>query len=88
MSQSLSAKSESFFAYVTAVLFIANDIYPLVRVRISFVFVFIVTKITVEPDTTFVLLYMYVEIACIFETFITIFFIHFSEAYVRCVILC
>ena len=74
MSQSLSAESESFFAYLTTVLFITNNMYPLVRVCIPFVLIFVVAKITVEPNTTFLLLNMPVEVANMFEASVTVLF--------------
>ena len=74
MSQSLSAESESFFASIGTVFFISHNMYPLVRVRVSFVLVFIITEIAVKPNSMFVLFYMPVQVAHIFEVFVTVLF--------------
>ena len=46
--------------------------YPLVRVRVSFILVFIVTEIAVKPISTFVLFYVPVQITHVFEAFVTV----------------
>ena len=72
MPQSLSAKLESFFARITAVFFITHHMYPLVRVRVPFILIFIITKITIEPVSRSVLSHMLIQVPHIFETSIAV----------------
>ena len=48
--------------------------YLLVGVCVSFVLIFIITEIAVEPNPTFVMFYMPVQVAHIFEAFVTVLF--------------
>ena len=48
--------------------------YPLVRVRVSFILVSVITEITVKPNSTFVLFYVPVQVTHIFEAFVTVLF--------------